>query len=233
MKTNYGSIVDAYQSYKNNPELAEWKLGHVPLLAILGSVAGETILDFGCGPANFSVVLSELGATVIGFDADPAVIEQARQHDPRGDYRVNRGLLAEELAGVEIDTIIATFSFCLIPDRELRYILRDMRTLLKPGGRLLILEPNQLGSGIQYANLHYHYKEGVKSGDYVHVTLGSGESSIELYDDIFRTHKDYQELLENAGFSIVRMVEPRPGPSRKGKRKLEDEYPPFLLIDAR
>lgn len=232
-KTNYGSIVDAYLGYKNNSELAEWKLGHLPILATMGSVAGQTILDFGCGPANFSLVLSEQGAAVIGFDADPVVIEQARQHDPHGDYRVNRGLLAQDLVGVKIDTIIATFSFCVVPDRELRYVLRDMRTLLRPDGRILILEPNlEKAHGIKYANLHYHFMENVQTGDLVSVTLGSGENACELCDDIYRTHTDYRTLLEEAGFTIDQFEEPRPDPSWEGDWELETKFPPFLLVVA-
>lgn len=233
MKTNYGSIVNAYWSYSINPELSEWKLGRLQFLTALGSVAGQTILDFGCGPANFSSVLSEQGATVIGLDADPVVIERARQNDPNGDYRVNRGLLLQELSGVVVDTVVATFSFCVVPDRELRYDLRDMRTLVKPGGRLLILEPNlEKALGVQYADLHYHDKENVQSGDLVLVTLGTGENACELTDDIYRTHADYQQLLEEAGFTIDQFEEPRPDPSWEGDWELESVYPPFLLIVA-
>lgn len=234
MKTNYGSIVEAYWSYSINTELSEWKLGRLQFLTALGSVAGQTILDFGCGPANFSSELGKQGATVIGLDADPVVIERARKNDPNGDYRVNRGLLAQELAGVVINTIVATFSFCVVPDRELRYYLRDMRQFLKPGGRLLILEPNlEKGLGIKYADLHYHDKENVRSGDLVSVTLGEGESACELYDDIYRTHADYRQLLEEAGFTVEQMEEPRPGNDWGDEWEMERQYPPFLLITAR
>lgn len=234
MRTDYGSIVNAYTAYKNNPELAEWRLGHEPLLQELGRLEGVTIVDIGCGPANFSFMLSEQGARIIGFDADPTVIEQARLRDPKGDYRINRGLIAQELAGQEIGVVVATFSFCLIPDRELRYILRDLRQLLKSGGQLLVLEPNlEKAIGVQYANLHYHRKEGVRSGDLVHVTIGSGDNAMLLTDDIYRTHGDYRQLLEEAGFTIEKMEEPRPDVDWGDEWEMERQYPPFLLITAR
>lgn len=233
-KTNYGQVVDNYTLYKQNPEIAEWRLGHEPLLKLLGELGHKRVLDFGCGPANFTHILSERGARVSGVDADREVIERAQLKDPRGDYRVHRGLLAREFDGTKFDAIIATFSFCLVPDRELRYVLRDMRQLLKATGKLYVVEPNQQRAhGIQYANLHYHAKEGVKSGDYVHVTLGNGEYAIELYDDIYRTHADYRELLAEADFKIDVFEEPRPEPDWEGNWQLEDQYPPFLLITAR
>lgn len=234
MKTDYGSIVNAYVSYTSNTDIAEWRLGHEPVMAELEQFAGQTILDFGCGPANFSSVLSQKGLKVIGVDRDRQVIEEARSSDPLGDYRVYRGLLADELAGQKIGAIIATFSFCLVPDTELRYILRDMRAALAPGGKLIICEPNQeVSHGIQYANLHYHLKEEVQAGDLVEVTLGSGEGAMLLTDDIYRVHADYRQLLEEAGFVIENMTEPRPGDTWGEEWEMERKFPPFLLITAR
>lgn len=233
-KTNYGAVANDYTAYKNNPNIAEWRLGHEQLLERLGPVIGRTIVDFGCGPATFGSLLSDRGAYLIGLDPDPVVIEKAEEVDRKGKYYVYTGLLEREVRDWWVDSIIATFSFCLIPDRELRYILRDMhRVLGKRNGRLLILEPNQeKAHGVEYANLHYHQKEGVQSGDYVHVTLGSGEGAIELHDDIYRTHADYRQLLEEAGFTIDQFEEPRPDPSWEGDWELEAKYPPFLLIVA-
>lgn len=233
MKTNYEDIIPGYLRYSTNTELAEWRLGHVPFLMALGPVEGWAILDLGCGSANFSLVLSEQGAQIVGLDQKPKVIEEARKRDPRGDYRVNHGLIAKELAGMEFEAIIATFSVCAIPDSELRYILRDMRTLLKPGGKLLILEPNlEKALGIQYASLHYHHKEGVQSGDEVLVTLGTKGEELPPVTDIYRTHADYRQLLEEAGFVIDQMEEPVPDPTWEGDWDLERQYPPFLLIAA-
>lgn len=233
-RTDYGAIIDKYVAYKQDQQNAEWRLGHQQVLRALGEISGKTILDFGCGPATFSSLLSARGAQVIGVDPSQEELEQARARDPRGDYRYYRGLLAEMLAGEKIVLIVATFSFCLIPDRELRYILRDMRQLMGPDGRLVILEPNQGRShGVQYANLHYHRKEGVQTGDYVCVTLGSGDGAVELYDDIFRQHEDYCMLLAEAGFTVEQLEEPRPEAEWGEGWETESKYPPFLLITAR
>ena len=126
-----------------------------------------------------------------------------------------------------------SFSFCVIPDREIRYILRDMRAILHKGGKLVIVEPNQeKAHGIRYTSLHYHKKEGVRTGDFVDVTLGSGENAILLTDDIYRRHDDYRRLLEEAGFTIERMEEPLPPKDWGEGRELLEKYPPFVLIVA-
>lgn len=233
MKTDYGAIVGHYQRYKTDHQDGELRLGTAPALAALGDVRGKTVLDFGCGPATISKSLREAGAIVIGFDADPRVIEVARQNDPQSDYRVYGGLLAQEVAGRRIDLVLMSFSFCVIPDREVRYILRDMRSLLGEKGKLVIIEPNQeKAHGIQYRNLHYLEKPGVQTGDLVEVMLGSGDDAMLLTDDIYRRHTDYRNLLEEAGFSIEVIEEPMPGDDWDGEWETERKYPPFLLIVA-
>ncbi len=225
--TNYGDIVNGFAAHKKNKESIDWRLGYTPVLHELGNVMGQKIFDLGCGPANFSAGLTQLGAHVIGVDSDSTVIAEARVVDPLGDYRVSQGCLVDECAGVKIDIIIATFSLCAMADCELHPVLHDLRRMLKTGGKFIILEPNQEKSnGVKYADIHYHYKEGVKTGDLVDVTLGDQP----IPPDIYRTHADYRELLEEAGFIIDAMTEPVPDRAEEGERELELKYPPFLLI---
>jgi trans-aconitate methyltransferase len=58
------------------------------LLDWLDAQAGETILDLGCGTGELAATIAETGATVIGIDFDPAMIEAARQRLPDADLRV-------------------------------------------------------------------------------------------------------------------------------------------------
>jgi SAM-dependent methyltransferase len=234
MKTNYGAVVDRYLHYTrdDNSTDLELQLGRMPALAALGHLQGKCVLDFGCGPATNSPRLVAAGARVIGFDTDPVVIERARRLDPQGSYDVYRGLLSKELKGVRIDCILKCFSFCVIPDREIRYILRDMREILKEG-KLVIIEPNQeRAHGIRYNSLHYHRKEAVQTGDLVNVTLGSGENAILLTDDIYRRHDDYRQLLEEAGFKVDLVEEVKPPEDWGNEWELARTYPPFVLIVA-
>ena len=60
----------------------------VELLDWLDVQAGETILDLGCGTGELAATIAETGATVIGIDSDPAMIEAARQRLPDADLRV-------------------------------------------------------------------------------------------------------------------------------------------------
>jgi trans-aconitate methyltransferase len=58
------------------------------LLDWLDAQPGETILDLGCGNGELAAKIADTGATVIGIDSDPAMIEAARQRLPDADLRV-------------------------------------------------------------------------------------------------------------------------------------------------
>lgn len=48
-------------------------------LQILGDIAGQAILDVGCGAARWTVALARHGAEPIGIDSSPRQLEQARR----------------------------------------------------------------------------------------------------------------------------------------------------------
>ncbi|MBV9759209.1 MAG: methyltransferase domain-containing protein [Acidobacteriaceae bacterium] len=71
-----------------NPELYEarhafvWQLGE-SLIQLLDPKPGERILDLGCGTGQLTNKIAEAGADVLGLDASPEMIEQARQNFPQ------------------------------------------------------------------------------------------------------------------------------------------------------
>jgi trans-aconitate methyltransferase len=70
-----------------DPELYEarhafvWELGE-DLIEVLDPKPDERILDLGCGPGQLTRRIAERGAEVIGLDASPEMIGQARQNFP-------------------------------------------------------------------------------------------------------------------------------------------------------
>ncbi len=50
---------------------------------LLAPKAGERILDLGCGTGQLTFKISEAGAEVVGVDASPDMVGQARQNFPR------------------------------------------------------------------------------------------------------------------------------------------------------
>ena len=106
-------------STKSNwdPELYEarhsfvWQFGE-DLIRLLDPKPGERILDLGCGPGQLTAKIAEAGAQVIGVDASPSMIGQARQNFPQLSFMLQDGAKLEYAN--EFD---AVFSSCLIDQR--------------------------------------------------------------------------------------------------------------------
>jgi trans-aconitate methyltransferase len=52
------------------------------LVELLAPKADETIVDLGCGTGQLTARIAETGAKVLGLDASPEMIEQARRNHP-------------------------------------------------------------------------------------------------------------------------------------------------------
>lgn len=96
------------------------------------------VLDVGCGPGNSATHLRDLFADVIALDHAPAMLRRARRRDPR--LRLVRGdARALPLGDGSIDAVTFHSVLYLLPDRA--GALREVARVLRPGGRAVLLEP--------------------------------------------------------------------------------------------
>ena len=81
------------------------------------------------------------GIRLIGVDFSPAMLQLARRQADRLGRTVDLRLgdaQALELPDASFDTVVCTFSLCAIPDE--RRAIAEMKRVLRPGGRLLLLD---------------------------------------------------------------------------------------------
>ena len=115
--------------------------------AVLGSIyqtimkkPKAVVLDIGFGTGTLTTRLYENGCTIYGQDFSARMIELASKKMPdahlyQGDFAQG---LAEPLLRQRYDFIVATYSLHHLTDEQKLSLLRVLRSLLNPGGQILI-----------------------------------------------------------------------------------------------
>jgi len=120
---------------------------HDPYKILKGKVSeGQTAIDIGCGPGFFTLPMAKLTGqtgTVIAADLQQEMLNSVSQRaKKRGlDHTIRLHLCRKESIGIaeKADFILAFYMVHEVPDP--RGFFQEVRTMLKPGGRLLFVEP--------------------------------------------------------------------------------------------
>ncbi|WP_460063987.1 class I SAM-dependent methyltransferase [Streptomyces sp. YKOK-I1] len=108
------------------------------LLDWLPERAGD-VLDLGCGTGSLSLLAAEQGHRVTGVDLSAPMIERARAKLAGRDAVFLLGDAAAPPVGEQrFDTVLVRHVLWALPDPA--RVLRHWRSLLRPGGRLVLVE---------------------------------------------------------------------------------------------
>lgn len=107
--------------------------GGKPLIELLAPRPGERILDLGCGTGKLTQALARAGASVLGVDASPDMLAEARAAYPELEFAFERGE-ALPYEG-EFDAIFSNAALHWMP--RAGDVARGMFAALRPGGRLV------------------------------------------------------------------------------------------------
>ena len=166
------------------------------ILEKLAPVAGERILDLGCGDGALTERLIERGAAVVGIDASPEMVGAARA---RGvDARV---MDATGLAfNAEFDAVFSNAVLHWIADQDA--VLAGVARALVPGGRFVA----ELGGHTNIASISVALR----------AVLGRRQIPFNRHW-YYPTPAAYSALLERHGFSVeLAILFPRPTPLPTG-----------------
>ena len=112
------------------------------------SRAQGEVLEVAIGTGR-NLTFYPAGVRLTGIDLSPAMLERARERAGELGMEVDlREGDAQDLPfpGGSFDTVVCTLSLCNVPDD--RRAIAEMKRVLRPGGRLLLLDHIRAASGL-------------------------------------------------------------------------------------
>jgi 2-polyprenyl-3-methyl-5-hydroxy-6-metoxy-1,4-benzoquinol methylase len=173
----------------------------------LASLHGLTLLDSGCGFGALAVYFAAQGARVTGIDPHahrlPVGREVAARHGL--DLTLQRGRMERlEFPDETFDVLVMNNSLCYVVDADVRATaVREAFRVLRPGGYVLIRNPNRLVLRDQFSGLPFVTLLPPRTADRATKLMRRHRSKVRL-----RGPLGARRELSAAGFAEVELVQP-------------------------
>lgn len=199
-----------------NPELYEsshafvWELAR-DLVALLAPAPGERILDAGCGTGRITAEIARAGASVVGVDNSPAMVERARGNFPSIPFEIQdlRSLPYQ----AEFDAVFSNAALHWV--QPAGDAAASIARALKPGGRFVA----EFGARGNIQALLEASWQAVEA-------MGLGATRVHPW--FYPTIGEYAALLERHGLEVTyAIVFERPTPLEGGEEGLGTWYAMF------
>jgi SAM-dependent methyltransferase len=166
-------------------------------LELLAPAPGESILDLGCGDGTLTARIAATGARVTGLEPDPAMAARARA---RGLDVLERDA-HDPFGSALYDAVFSNAALHWMRDPP--RVLRNIRTALRPGGRL-VAEQGGFGNVAAIVTA-------------LHASLESAGHPVPPFPWDFPTPAAQSARLDAAGFRVEAIaLIPRPTPLPTG-----------------
>jgi len=148
-------------------------------------VPGESVLDVGCGTGTLAIAAKRRvggNAVVRGIDPSVEMIDRARKKARRANVDVTfETAFAESLPfpDAQFDVVLSTVMLHHLRRAVREQCVREMHRVLKPGGRLLIVDFGRLSSKRRGLLAHFHRHGGVDLSDLVGLSTAAGFEVVE------------------------------------------------------
>lgn len=183
------------------------------LVAVLRPEPGERLLDLCCGTGDLALLLAQRvrpGGEVIGLDAATAPLELARRRANRQPWLPVRWRQGDALATGLPDGWAdgATMAYGLRNLADPAAALRELRRVLRPGGRAAVLDFNRPDPSDPMAARIHGFQRGYLRRVVVPLAGMAGLDAQYAYLEEslrrFPTGPEQERLAREAGFAIAR-----------------------------
>ena len=170
------------------------------MLALLGDLAGQTVLDAACGEGFLSRLLAARGARVIGIDLSPRLIHQARAKNPTDAIEYRVGDLSQPLPQLAAHFDRIGSHLALNDVRDHRGFATTLAAVAKPGARV-VLAFNNPYSLVVRGHITDYFENGA-----IGVYRGLSARGIQAHY-YHRTLEEYLDAFLAAGLRLAKLVD--------------------------
>lgn len=144
---------------------------------------GESVLDIGCGTGTLAIAAKRrvgASANVHGIDASPEMIARARRKATRAGTDVTFDIAQAQslpFPDARFDMVLSTVMLHHLPRAGRAQAIREARRVLRPGGRVLVVDfVTRTGKGLL---AHFHRHGRVDPRDLIALASDAGFSVVE------------------------------------------------------
>ena len=246
--TSWGGVAHWYDSHLKQPTGTYHRDVLLPnLTRLLAVQPGTRLLDLACGNGYFSREFFKQGASVIGVDIAPELIDLAKKQSPKEiEYHAAPADKLPFIKDESIDVILISLAIQNIAN--VKEVMAEANRVLVKGGRMIIVMnhpafrvpqasfwgfDDRNGKSIQYRRIDQYLTESKKA-----IQMHPGDDPSETTLSFHRPLQFYFKAFNKSHFAVTRLEEwmshkkSAKGPKQEAEDRSRKEIPLFLCLEA-
>jgi ubiquinone/menaquinone biosynthesis C-methylase UbiE len=146
IKGQMEKMVDTYDSYMKKATFGREHILRRMTVELAGVKTGDTVLEVGCATGSLTLAAKRqagLSGKVLGIDIIPGMIEasQRKAAEAHEEITFQEGSIDNiPFSTDQFDVVMCSFMIFHMSEETLRKGISEIQRVLKPGGRLLVLD---------------------------------------------------------------------------------------------